>query len=79
MKFNLSLLFALFCFCLKAQKYQRVKIHLQNQNINRLAQLGIAVDHGEYKKGIHFISDLSIDEIDETGESGVLLIYLFEI
>ena len=70
MKFNLSLLFALFCFCLNAQKYQRVKIHLQNQNINRLAQLGIAVDHGEYKKGIHFISDLSIDEIEKVKNNG---------
>ena len=29
------------------------------------AQIGIAVDHGEYKKGIHFISDLSEEEIEK--------------
>jgi hypothetical protein len=70
MKFNLSLLFVLFCFYLQAQKYHRVKVNLQHQNINHLAQIGIAVDHGEYKKGIHFISDLSEEEIEKIKNKG---------
>jgi hypothetical protein len=70
MKFNLSLLFVLFCFYLQAQKYHRVKVNLQHQNSNQLAQIGIAVDHGEYKKGIHFISDLSDDEIEKVKNKG---------
>jgi hypothetical protein len=70
MKFYLSLLFVLFCFYLQAQKYHRVKVNLQHQNSNQLAQIGIAVDHGEYKKGIHFISDLSDDEIEKVKNKG---------
>jgi len=70
MKSSLSFLFLLFCFCIHAQKYHRVKINLQHHNINQLAKLGIAADHGEYKKGIHFISDLSDNEIEKVKNSG---------
>ena len=70
MKFISTLFALLFFLNVHAQKYHRVKINLQHQNINRLAQLGIAVDHGEYKKGIHFISDLSDDEIEKVKNNG---------
>ena len=65
--------FALFVICsflVSAQKYRRVKIDLKNQDINKLSHVGIAVDHGEYKKGIHFISDLSDVEINKVKSLG---------
>ena len=56
------LFYALFfvSFSLTAQKYSRVKIYTDANGLKQLAELGVAVDHGECKKNTFFISDFSI-------------------
>lgn len=65
MKFLLSLVALSIVTCVNSQtlKYSKVKIHTNSQGLQQLAELGIAVDHGEYKEGTFFISDFSEDEI----------------
>lgn len=43
--------------------YSRVKIFTDDAGLNQLANAGIAIDHGEYRKGCCFTTDLSSDEI----------------
>ena len=38
-------------------KYSKVKIHTNSQGLQQLAELGLAVDHGEIKAGTFLISD----------------------
>lgn len=47
----------------QTEKYHRVKIDISEKGIMELSKAGIAVDHGEYKKGFSFTSDLSDDEL----------------
>lgn len=58
-----------------AQKYSKVKIFTGSEGLSFLAQQGLAVDHGFYKKDIFFITDLSSFEIDQLTQFG----YNFEI
>jgi carboxypeptidase T len=53
------------------QNYSRLKIFGDNQEINRIGNLGIAVDHGIRKEGIFFISEFSKEEITVMQENGV--------
>ena len=46
-----------------AQNYSRVKVFGNNDELFRLGQLGVAVDHGIKKEGVFFISDFSKEEI----------------
>ncbi len=52
--------------------YSRAKIILSDEqhNLRQLASLGLAVDHGEYKKDTYFISDFSDWEISKARQSG---------
>lgn len=51
--------------------YSRVKVLLdKNHNIEQVSRLGIAVDHGLYRKNAYFISDLSKYEIKELKDNG---------
>lgn len=59
----LTLLFLSFIFAAQAQDYSRVKINTDQAGIQKLAELGLAVDHGESKPGYFFISDFSTEEI----------------
>lgn len=47
----------------QTEKYSRIKIYADESGIIQLAQAGLAVDHGEMKKGFWFISDFSATEI----------------
>jgi hypothetical protein len=47
----------------QTQKYHRVKVDISEKGIMELSKAGIAVDHGEYKKGFSFTSDLSDNEL----------------
>lgn len=47
-----------------SQNYSRVKINTGSEGLRFLAEQGVAVDHGTYKKDTHFITDLSEDEIE---------------
>lgn len=47
-----------------AQKYSRVKVNANNQELRQIANLGVAVDHGIRKKNTFIITDLSEEEIN---------------
>ncbi|MEZ4954719.1 MAG: M14 family zinc carboxypeptidase [Saprospiraceae bacterium] len=70
--------FFLFSNILSAQRYSKVKISLnENQTIEKLAHLGLEVDHGEFRAGKHLInvfSDREIQLIEENGFSAEILI-----
>ncbi|MBC7554336.1 MAG: immune inhibitor A [Taibaiella sp.] len=73
----LCIMMAMF-FCLntsfaqKKERYSRAKIYLDNKEhtIRKLSELGVAVDHGEAKKGTFFISDYSVHEIRAIKKAG---------
>ena len=58
-----------------AQKYSRVKVLADDQELRQIADLGVAVDHGIRKKNTFIITDLSEYEIDILNEYG----YPYEI
>ena len=43
----------------QAEKYSKVKIYTDDQGMQKLSSLGLAVDEGIYRKGVFFISDFS--------------------
>ncbi|MFM9006031.1 MAG: hypothetical protein ACKOSR_11095, partial [Flavobacteriales bacterium] len=45
-----------------AQDYSRLKVFGSNDELSKLANLGVAVDHGIRKEGVFFISDFSKEE-----------------
>jgi carboxypeptidase T len=59
-------------FAQKPQLYSRAKIYLDESGhtFTDLAKLGIAVDHGDYKKNTYFISDFSASEISMVEKAG---------
>ncbi len=70
--FPLFLLFYLFSLGSYAQtsKYSKVKIYTDEEGLRKLAEQGVAFDHGEAKKGVYFISDFSAEEVKIIRESG---------
>ncbi len=48
----------------QAQNYSRIKVFGDNEDLYRLGELGVAVDHGIRKEGMFFISDFSKQEIE---------------
>ena len=54
------------------EHYSRAKIYLgdKNHTMKNLAALGLAVDHGEYKKNTFFVSDFSAREIENAQNAG---------
>jgi carboxypeptidase T len=62
-------------FCLGqifAQDYSKITIYTNSQGLQRLAELGLPVDHGEWKKDYSFTSDFSTDEIEVIANNGFL-------
>ena len=62
----LTLSVLLFFICdVSAQqsKYYRIKLFTNEKGLKRLSALGVAIDHGETKKGYWFISDFSENEL----------------
>ena len=59
-------------FAQKQENYSRAKIYLDTNGhtIRDLAALGLAVDHGEYKKTTFFISDFSESELKQASKAG---------
>lgn len=69
------------CFCLlglgtshaqivETQKYSRIRIFTNNEGMQRLNDLGIAADHGQYRRGAYFETDLSATEINKVQQAG---------
>lgn len=76
----LLLIFSLFLFLnVTAQTplvYSKVKIDLHNKSMRDLAATGVAVDHGEYKKGVSFTTELSSDELTILKKAGFVFTVL---
>lgn len=70
------LLVLLFCvygaFAQKQERYSRAKVFLNatDHTIRDLSGLGVAVDHGEYKKNTFFITDFSASELKAMRKAG---------
>ena len=58
-----------------AQDYSKVKIYSNSEGLQKLAELGIPVDHGERKKNTFFISDFSAEQIETIKDNG----YSYEV
>jgi carboxypeptidase T len=69
---SLFLLFCLFSAATYGQEgnYSKVKIYTDGEGLRKLAELGVAFDHGEAKKDVYFISDFSAAEVKIIRESG---------
>ena len=63
---TLSFFFLLFAIIVPhlstAQDYSRLKVFGTNEELVKLSNLGVAVDHGIRKEGVFFISDFSKEE-----------------
>lgn len=72
MKFLFTGIFSLFFLAISAQQptYSRVKIFTDEAGMNQLAYAGITVDHGEFRPGCCFTTDLSADEITRVHNLG---------
>ena len=59
-------------FAQKQEHYSRAKIYFDatGHNMQTLSALGIAVDHGEYKKNTFFVSDFSDTELNLAQNAG---------
>jgi PKD repeat protein len=66
---NFSKLFFFFIFsiainfCSFSQNYSRVKVFGTNEELLKLGNIGVTMDHGIRKEGLFFISDFSKEEI----------------
>ena len=57
-------------FFSNAQDYSKIKIYSDSEGLQRLAELGVPVDHGERKKNTFLISDFSAEQIETIRENG---------
>ena len=57
-----------------AQKYSRVKVNANNQELRQIANLGVAVDHGIRKKNTFIITDLAEEEINILRSKGTMTV-----
>ena len=63
--------FLFFSISISAQKYSEVKIFLDDSHtITDLARMGLEVDHGEYRPGVHIINAFSQREIQKIRDRG---------
>ena len=60
--FLLSVLFLAINWTMYAQDYSRLKVFVNEEQLYKLGNLGVAVDHGIRKEGTFFISDFSSAE-----------------
>ncbi len=67
----LLLCFLSISLTLQAQQYSRLKINLdQEKTLEKLAQLGLDVDHGKYQPGKYFIGEFDQIEIAQIAAAG---------
>ncbi len=78
-KFLLLFLISTFSFAQQSEIYQRAKIFLnQSHTLADLDNLGLAVDHGIFKKDISIISEFSVSEIQKARNAGFNVEILIE-
>lgn len=68
--FLLSLLF-IFSISLVQSQYSRIKLYADQEKLQELQALGVAIDHGEYRKGVSLIAEFSAYEIELINNAGV--------
>ncbi len=73
MKYLITLVLFGISFSLFAQTihYSRVKVNLAQKSVVELAELGLSVDDGIYKKGQYFIGEFSNNEINKIESAGL--------
>lgn len=76
-QFLLFILSAFISISVSAQNgtYSRVKIYADENGMRTLSAAGIAVDHGDFKKGVYFTTDLSASELLKVQQLG----FVYEI
>ena len=57
-------------FSFAQMNYSKVKIYADSDGLQQLAEMGVAVDHGTFKKNTFIISDFSSDEIEIIKSTG---------
>lgn len=72
MKRILTLCLLLFIGNVFSQNYSKIKIYTNSEGLQKLAELGVPVDHGEWKKDYSFTSDFSTNEIEIIASNGFL-------
>lgn len=74
-KMKISLLLLITCFTIlqafAQERYSKVKIFCDNEQLAQLSNLGIDVDHGERKWNTFLITDLSESELAQVAQAGV--------
>jgi hypothetical protein len=76
---KLATLIALLCFGVSyAQQYSKVKIYADSEGLQRLAELGVPVDHGIQKRNTFLISDFSTQEIETIANNGFMFDIMIE-
>ena len=73
MKNGFILLFAILIISLSLQAqetYSRVKVFGTHQELQQLGDLGLPVDHGEYKENTWFMTDFSASDIGLLDSAG---------
>lgn len=73
MKKNLLLVIGIlicFQFAIAQENYSRVKIYGTDYELSQAMNLGITLDHGEHKKDMWFMTDLSETEIQILADNG---------
>lgn len=65
------LVFSNFAWSQIPNTYQKIKINTGEKGLLQLAQQGIAIDHGSIKKGVYFITELSLSEIEKVKALGL--------
>lgn len=61
-----------------SQNYSKITIYTDSEGLQKLAELGVAVDHGEWKRSYSFTSDFSSDEIEVIANNGFLFDVLID-
>jgi hypothetical protein len=78
MKLIISLIAVLFANLAFSQQYSKVKIYADSDELQKLAELGLPIDHGTYKPNTFFISDFSTEQIQLIQSTGIAYEVLVE-
>lgn len=70
MKLMMTILVSLAFAAAYAQDYSRCKVYTDAEGLQKLAELGVATDHGSGKKDAFFISDFSAQEMQVMRDNG---------
>lgn len=70
---NILILISLFLFAeisYAQSNHSRARIWTGDAGMRKLSSLGVDTDHGEYRKGVWFVSDFSTEELQQITDAG---------